>query len=76
MIRREPTREEKVLSPSRNKGARHGTVVAGRGEKSLLCVPGSELRLGGAHGTYFAFEGCGKLNDDTFWCYLESVWIT
>ena len=43
-IRRETAREE--LKSSRDKNARHEPLV-GRGEKSLLCDPGSKLRLGG-----------------------------
>ena len=54
-VRRESTREEKkgLESYADDKNARHeqGTnkarTVAGRGKKSLLCDPGSELRLGG-----------------------------
>ena len=45
-IRRESTREERAES-SREKNARHEPHLVGRGGKSLLCDPGSELRLGG-----------------------------
>ena len=41
-------RGKKVLNPSRDKNARHVCTVAGREKKSLLCDPGSELRLGGS----------------------------
>ena len=43
-IRRESTREE--LKSSRDKNARHEPYRVG-GKKSLLCDPGSELRIGG-----------------------------
>ena len=41
-------RGKKVLNPSRDKNARHVCTVAGREKKSLLCDPGSGLRLGGS----------------------------
>ena len=49
-IQRESTKE--VLNSSRdiNDGA-YTAVVVGRGEKSLLCDPGSELRLRGGSAT-------------------------
>ena len=40
-IRHESTREK----TSRDKNARHVGTVVGRGQKSLLCDAGSELRL-------------------------------
>ena len=45
-IRRESTREERGEISREKKNARHEPYWVG-GEKSLICDPGSELRLGG-----------------------------
>ena len=50
MVRHNSTRVDEgmnVLKSSRDKSARCERTVAVKGEKSLLCDPVSELRLGG-----------------------------
>ena len=54
-------RVKKELKSSRYKNARHEPYWVG-GEKSLLCDPGSELRLGGKENSRAKIiNGCGKI---------------